>query len=409
MAGLRLAAVLLLALLFIPLPANAAVVSNVDITCAKDGVEQTFTTGWDSDDSYFEGKGDIAKYYCEGGHSPMGEGATFVSDTLQDESARFYTGEPTAPEPVVEPSPEPEPEPEPTVSQEVYDQLVKEYDDYKAWAEQAIADYKGTISGLNKKIDSVSEALASKDKTIEELRSALDAYKSQETESKDKIASLDKQLSEALQALAKSKSDLEIQAAKSVDLEKQLKASQERVAELEGKLSNLEKRVVELESSLSDKDKALQSALAEIDTLIQQLKDAKATISEQQTKIEQLRAVTSDEGAPQNLDLAQEVKDIGIAKLATAEKDSEEYEAGLALLAVAAEADDPDLPEAVAVIPIVGAVAGQVLEAMNDLGNIGADISPEVRERSEEVVIAGVIVGGQVASASAAQAVRRKM
>jgi len=142
---------------------------------------------------------------------------------------------------------------------------------------------------------------------------------------------------------------------------------------------------------------------------MQQLKDANATISEQKNKIEQLRAITSDEGAPQNLDLAQEVKDIGIAKLATAEKDSEEYEAGLALLAVAAEADDPDLPQAVAVIPVVGAVAGQVLETMNDLGNIGADISPEVRERSEEVVIAGVIVGGQVASASAAQAVRRKM
>ena len=417
MATFRLVAVLLLAFLFIPLPANAVVVSNVEITCSKDGVEETFTTGWDSDDTYFEGKGDIAKYYCEGGHSPMGEGATYVSDTLSDQSARFYTGEPTTPEPVdepsLEPSPEPSPEPtkepEPTVSQEVYDQLVKEYDDYKAWAEQAIADYKGTISGLNKKIDSVSEVLASKDKTIEELRSALDAYKSQETESKDKIASLDKQLSEALQALAKSKSDLEIQAAKSVDLEKQLKASQDRVAELEGKLSDLEKRVAELGSSLSDKDKALQSALAEIDTLMQQLKDANATISEQKNKIEQLRAITSDEGAPQNLDLAEEVKDIGIAKLATAKKDSDEYKAGLALLAVAAEADDPDLPQAVAVIPVVGAVAGQVLETMNDLGNIGADISPEVRERSEEVVIAGVIVGGQVASASAAQAVRRKM
>jgi predicted nucleic acid-binding Zn-ribbon protein len=427
-ATFRLVAVLLLAFLFLPLPANAIEVTDVTITCKSEaGDLKTYDgVGWDNDNEYFADKGYIPAQFCEDIGTQDGY-PLYDSDDLSDTSLGYYAGarpvvkpspepspepsaEPTAsPEPTQSPEPEPEPEPEPTVSQEVYDQLVKEYDDYKAWAEQAIADYKGTISGLSKKIDSVNEALANKDKTIEELRSALDAYKLRETESKDKIASLNKQLSEALETLAKSKSDLEIQAAKSVDLEKQLKASQNRVAELEGKLSSLEKRVAELESSLSDKDKALQSALAEIETLMQQLKDAKATISEQQNKIEQLRAITSDEGAAQNLALAEEVKDIGIAKLATAEKGSEEYEAGLALLAVAAEADDPDLPEAVAAIPVVGFVAGQVLETMNDLGNIGADIAPEVRERSEEVVIAGVIVGGQVASASAVQAVRRKM
>ena len=47
---------------------------------------------------------------------------------------------------------------------------------------------------------------------------------------------------------------------------------------------------------------------------------------------------------------------------------------------------------------------GAVLEA---LGNVGADMSPEVRERSEEVVIAAVIVGN-IATAASAAAYRRK-
>jgi len=451
-ANLRLVAVLLLAFLFIPLPASAIEVTDVTITCKSEAGELKIYdgVGWDNDNEYFADKGYIPAQFCADIGTQDGY-PLYDSDDLSDASLGYYAGaepvvEPSpepSPEPSSEPtaspeptqSPEPEPEPEPTVSEEAYNQLVKEYDDYKTWAKQAIENYEGTISGLNKRIDSLNDALASKDKTIGELRSALDAYKLQDSELKDKIASLDKklgearenltksesdletqraenqdlqkQVDEALRALAKSKSDLELQRANSLDLEKQLKASQARVAELEGKLSDLEKRVVQLEANLSDKDKALQSALEEIDTLLLQLKDANATISRQQEKIEQLRAITSDKGAPQNLQLAQEIKDIGTAKLETSEKGSEEYAAGLALLAVAAEADDPDLPEELAVIPVVGAVASSVLEAVNDISNVGADMAPETRERSEEVVVAGVIVGGQIATASAVAAVRR--
>jgi uncharacterized membrane protein YqgA involved in biofilm formation len=54
----------------------------------------------------------------------------------------------------------------------------------------------------------------------------------------------------------------------------------------------------------------------------------------------------------------------------------------------------------------IGAVAGEVLNAFNDLGNVGADMSPEQRERSEETVVAAVIVGqvAQLATATAASA-----
>jgi hypothetical protein len=99
-------------------------------------------------------------------------------------------------------------------------------------------------------------------------------------------------------------------------------------------------------------------------------------------------------------------------KFATAEKDSEEYEAALVLLAVAAEADDPDLPEEIVAIPVLGNVAKDILEVMNDLGNVGADIAPEQRERAEEIVVASVIVGNIAVSAGASSAsgsTRRKI
>jgi hypothetical protein len=81
------------------------------------------------------------------------------------------------------------------------------------------------------------------------------------------------------------------------------------------------------------------------------------------------------------------------------------------MLAEAAAADDPELPEYIAQIPLLGDVAGVILDVFNKLGNIGADMSPEVRERSEKVIVAAVIVG-QIAiattgTAAAAAASRR--
>lgn len=75
-------------------------------------------------------------------------------------------------------------------------------------------------------------------------------------------------------------------------------------------------------------------------------------------------------------------------------------------LAVAAEEDDPEVPAELAAIPLVGDVAAAVLDVFNDLGNVGADMTPEVREKSEDVIVASVIVGqiAQVASAAAASA-----
>ena len=116
------------------------------------------------------------------------------------------------------------------------------------------------------------------------------------------------------------------------------------------------------------------------------------------SKIEEPRNLTTTQVAQ----ITQVVNEV----FASVEKDSEEYVAALEILAVLAEADDPELSEELAAIPVLGAVAGEVLNVLNDLGNVGADMSPEQRERSEETVVAAVIVGqvAQLATATAASA-----
>jgi hypothetical protein len=107
-----------------PLPAFAAA-AFTSITCADpEGNQITREVGWDNANIYFNGKGDIPRLYCEGGHA--GIYTTYISDTLEPDSPlRYFNGiipmptqEPTAtPEPTQEPTPSASPEPslEPTI------------------------------------------------------------------------------------------------------------------------------------------------------------------------------------------------------------------------------------------------------------------------------------------------------
>jgi hypothetical protein len=104
---------------------------------------------------------------------------------------------------------------------------------------------------------------------------------------------------------------------------------------------------------------------------------------------------------------------IALETFKTAEQGSPEYEQALDLLLVAAQQDDIVLDEELAAIPRIGNVAGAAVEVFNALGNAGADMSPQVREDSEKVVIAAVIVGQialtatSAATSAAAAAARR--
>lgn len=90
--------------------------------------------------------------------------------------------------------------------------------------------------------------------------------------------------------------------------------------------------------------------------------------------------------------------------LATAEQGSPEYQEALEALAVAAEADDLELPEELAAVPVVGEVLGAALEVFNDLGNVGADMAPAVREEAQKTVVASVIATGAAVQATVAAA-----
>lgn len=99
---------------------------------------------------------------------------------------------------------------------------------------------------------------------------------------------------------------------------------------------------------------------------------------------------------------AEAIKEAALEVFATAEKGSPAYEAALDALLVAAQQDDIVLDEALAAVPLLGDVAGAAVEVFNALGNAGADMSPQVREQSEKVVIAAVIVGQVAMTATAA-------
>ena len=95
---------------------------------------------------------------------------------------------------------------------------------------------------------------------------------------------------------------------------------------------------------------------------------------------------------------------IALETFETAEPGSEEYEQALDLLLVAAQQDDIVLDEALAAVPLIGDVAGAAVEVFNALGNAGADMSPQVREQSEKVVVASVIVANIAITATSAAA-----
>lgn len=76
-----------------------------------------------------------------------------------------------------------------------------------------------------------------------------------------------------------------------------------------------------------------------------------------------------------------------------ADQGSTIYNQSLEALYLVAESDDPTLRPEVAAIPVIGQALEGVLEAFNTLGNVGSDMSPQVREQSEKVVVSAVIVG----------------
>ena len=117
------------------------------------------------------------------------------------------------------------------------------------------------------------------------------------------------------------------------------------------------------------------------------------TEAEAEAAIEELSEI-----APEELTIEQAAVLLAAAEmvLETAQEGSAEYEAALDALAVVAQADDPELPQALADIP----GAAEVLAAFNAVGNMGADMSPATREEAEKIVVAGIVAVNAALSAA---------
>ena len=81
----------------------------------------------------------------------------------------------------------------------------------------------------------------------------------------------------------------------------------------------------------------------------------------------------------------------------------EQHSALMNILMEEAQADDIEVPEALAEIPLIGETAVAVINAINFIGNVGADMTPAVREKAEQSIVSAVIVT-QIAQFSASTA-----
>lgn len=115
--------------------------------------------------------------------------------------------------------------------------------------------------------------------------------------------------------------------------------------------------------------------------------------------------------APSDMTDAQveQLLEVAYAVLESTEQGSPEYEKALDALFIAAQADDIVVDKELANTPVIGAAVVAFANAINFLGNIGADMSPKVREESEKIVVGVVVVGqvAQLAGAASASAMRR--
>ena len=169
----------------------------------------------------------------------------------------------------------------------------------------------------------------------------------------------------------------------------------------------------EAETTFNDSDADEQSAQTDVEKAqdaVDIAQDELDSIPEYEP--EEPKAPEIPEGDPRELseEQVEELVAEAEAVLESAEQGSPAYEQALEALAVAAQADDPQVPTELLAIPLLGETAAAVLEAFNDLGNVGADMAPAVREEAEKTIIASVIATGaavqavQAAAASAASA-----
>jgi hypothetical protein len=105
---------------------------------------------------------------------------------------------------------------------------------------------------------------------------------------------------------------------------------------------------------------------------------------------------------PKTLSEEQVTELISVANeiLENSEQGSPEYKEALEALFVAAQANDIEVNEELAAVPVLGATVVALADAINFMGNVGSDMSPQVREESEKVVVTAIVAVGAAVNAA---------
>ena len=265
------------------------------------------------------------------------------------------------------------------------------------------------IPDLQDNLSKVIEAKRVADLLAQQAEQArLDAIAAQEAA--DKAAAEAKALADA-----KAKAEAEAYAAQQAYLAEQARLAEEKAAQEAADAqakANAEAKAAAQEAAKQEADRLAAEKAAEEQAAKDAAKATEEPVINPKEDVTSIETVDLKALDPQELTDKQveQLVDAATEVLASSEQGSPEYEKALEALYVAAQADDIELPAELAAIPLLGDVAGAALEVFNNIGNVGADMAPVVREKAEKTVIATVIAAGaainavQSATAAAASA-----
>ena len=357
--------------------ATESLVQNVQITCANSaGETRIATTGWNADNPYFEGKGDIPRLFCEGGF--LGEWTIYVSDNYTG-NGRYYqsinptptptqtpTPEPT-PTPTPEPTPTPTPEPSPNASQ-----IAAEADRIKAEEDARIAEAARAQAEANRIQAEEAARIAEADR----IKAEADRIKAEE----------DAQIAEQARIAAE-------EAARIAE-KNRIKAEEEaRIAEEDARIAEEKAKIAEEEAKIAEEERIKAEEEAN-----------KSQAEKNQIIVAELIAQALESGNPISVE---NLTQSGVELSDLPPQTPIELNNGVVITAeVAIEVELLQDPAA-----FITEAFTNPLAALSALGSVGADMTPETRAKSEKVVLSAIIAGNiatQAATAAAAMTTYRR-
>jgi hypothetical protein len=277
-------------------------------------------------------------------------------------------------------------------------------------ANTQLATAQQNVSTAESQVDSAESALSTSQQAVAVAQSAYEIAQQEEasaTAEKNTASDAKDSAQESLNTVIATY-DLEVSAQTTLTSEQSEAESAKSVAE--GAYATAESSLDDANESVAEAEAEVTSSQEALDNIpLPEEPEPEPEIEpepEPTPEPEEPKAPEIPEGDPRELTEEQVTELVAQAEavLESAEQGSSEYEQALEALAVAADADDPEISAELAAIPLLGDAAAAALEVLNDLGNVGADMAPQVREEAEKTIIASVIATGAAVNAVQAAA-----